>query len=256
MVEIDRYFYDTGLLSGTGQVENRLFFDNASAAQAGPEKKLSAAACDALDEQSVVSLAGYVFSYYFAWTPEQAAELLNEEILSRTGLLDAVRLRVQYPPEIRAGYGRYLSYFLSLVYPGKLPYDMTEAVISCYRDILQGGKVPAGLFDRSEEGRKRASLCLLFLLKNAGKETIPEMYDHLSGRGAQRFLRDGKLLCHCEENYRDPAEFLRQSLPENAVSEECFQKAEAVISGRKTRSILRKAQMAEKVTEQEAERPV
>lgn len=239
MIDIGAYYCDDVLFRGKGPVDPGLFLDNSVLFGHPKGEGVSAAKRNAADEAETVKAARYLFTYYLGWN-SPGGGTVTEELLRELGILEAVKRRISYPPEAVYGEYSYVDYFTSLVFPESPVYDRKKAVISCYRRVLSGKKIPDGFFGNDGDSAYRAKICLLYALDDGGFDTVGKKYGVLSSGSALPWLSGRKLRKYCEDHFVRPVDFLKSALAETDIlpgdSEEEYRKALMIIEARNRRT--------------------
>lgn len=164
------------------------------------------------DEKIALKVIRYAIEYYLGWTPEEAYEKFDMDIVNRMKLEAAV-LSIDYPEECFSGGD--CAYIISLLYP-EIQYDNDAAVIREYnRSFNTGGRLPSNFYT-DLYGKVRAVTVLRYIIaeKLFGVQPV-ELYDLFYGRMAKKFLAKYRLTEPCAAHFDGiPVKYLNETLPE------------------------------------------
>jgi len=150
-------------------------------------------------------------TYLKSWTPNELAVYLNEDVISRLKLKDAVK-HVIFPKEICSDDYFYLAH---VAYPNKIKFSKENMIIYTFEQFVKGNraKMPKNYF-LGEDGRERLHACLYYLLETeCSFANLKEMYYFFATKQACVFLDKYLLYDTCMEHYDNPVTLLDETLP-------------------------------------------
>lgn len=184
---------------------------------------------DSTGFSSLICLEVYkaAIELFLGWTPEEAAEKMDEETMKLMHL-DVLTPYLALPPEIKKGKQIFdYKYIIHLIYPDKVPYNYAPLILSTYQKVAKSSyghsvKYPANYFQGCI-GRRRAIVCMQWFYKHAIEDEIScetEAYRALISAKGIKMLRKYKLKLALETQFdSSPVQALHSALPQNENSE-------------------------------------
>lgn len=192
------------------------------------------------DEERVLKIVRYAFTYYLGWTPEQIRYNIDSEILVKLRLDGIIRQRIRFPVELDAMEN--LQYLVHRMYPDRYSYNQRQAILTYYDRVLSGQtkRFKKGFFTE-ENGTYRAGVCLQRMLQLIGQfQSIREVYDLFASTEGRKMLSKYKLSSAARDLYEFPIDFLHYSLPEHMSDQLYYNKLRFELINEKQKRALRK----------------
>ena len=156
----------------------------------------------------------YAFKNVLKWDYDVCKEKINNEVIEKQKLTNILKY-LDIPEEFNGRVDPV--YFTSLIYPEKVKFDRDKLTLDIYKSILENDNKPKDQkvsypkkFFLEEDGRKRACLCLNYILKKNTFKNLEEVYKLLSEPN-KKFINDNKLTLALP-NFETPVDFLQESL--------------------------------------------
>ena len=169
---------------------------------------------DEQNEKEAIILFKYAFEKILQWTPEDARNNLNKEIIEKLKL-KRVYKKIIFPRGL--SYRGDYWYVAKKCYPDKIHGCGKEDIWKMlYLNVLANpnGKYPKEYFCDAD-GKLKAKLFLMHQLENYVRfSNIEEMYKFFSSTAeANEFLKECKLLPAMKVHFDSPLEYMHESLP-------------------------------------------
>lgn len=162
------------------------------------------------NERVIGQFLRIIFKYYICWTPSAAFESFSRETLNHFKL-NQLLYYIEFPKEFSMDSDPY--YLVSLAYPS-LRLTQRERCLKIYTKILHGDlkKYPKGFFTGTD-GEENAKTCLRYAVsERLSFHSLFEMYEYFDKSGSA-FLKKNFLFQAFSQNWRHPAEYLYDALP-------------------------------------------
>lgn len=176
------------------------------------------------DEEIVLKLVRYAFTYYRNWEPEQFRCNLTAHELKRMKLDSIVKQRIKFPVELDPMDN--MQYLVHRLFPERYSYNEKQAIETYYDRVLdrEVKRFKKGFFTE-EKGAYRAGICFQRMLQMIGPfQNIHEVYDLFASTEGRKVLSNYKLSSAARDLYEFPIDFLHFSLPPADRDELYYQK--------------------------------
>lgn len=162
-----------------------------------------------------------IFEKYLKWSPKEAYNFLNKDVIKTMKLIPLVRF-IRFPPEFNPMEDCF--YIVAKAYPDVFKIDPVKQTEIIYDKILTGksSRYPKFFFE-GQDGIMRAIFCLKYAIKEHKTITTPdELYRFFAYEGAT-FLRKYKLWDAFILNFGTyPIDYLHACFTEDAKQEYAF----------------------------------
>lgn len=144
------------------------------------------------NEKLALEIFRYAIEEILKWTPKEAFNCLNAEIVTILKLKNIAKY-IEFPPEFNPSkdYG----YIAAIIYPDVIKISNKERVLMLYESILNGKtqRFPKRFLE-GRDGDMRVAYCLKYAIQNYGTFTgVEDLYKTFSGDEGLRFLKKVKL---------------------------------------------------------------
>lgn len=164
------------------------------------------------DEKIALKVIRYAIEYYLGWTPEEAYQNFDLNIVALMKL-DLAMQNINFPEECFSGGD--CAYVISLLYP-EFIYDSDASVIREYERSMNGTTHLPRNFYTDLYGKVRAKTVLRYILSEKLLGVQPaDLFDLFYRRKAKKFLAKYHLTEPCVEHFDGiPVKYLYEVLPE------------------------------------------
>lgn len=163
------------------------------------------------NKEIALSIIQYAIEDILQWTPEEAINRLNVNVINEMKLDDAIA-RLNLPDGVILDND--YSYVLSMIYPW-IQADINDLTIKFYKTVLDSdiSKSFTRRYFANIDGRKRSAICLHYLIERVSSffTSVNDMYEFFSGVGGDRFITNNKLKL-AKALYTSDVEYLHNSL--------------------------------------------
>lgn len=169
------------------------------------------------NEKNLIYLYKYLIEDVFKWTPNEAKDMLNWNIIKIFKLKELTQKYFPFLPGMVKS--EKCKYIVHKCYPDKVFYDAYISTIHTYENVLsKNEKWQKKYFSvvNSEEGYVRACICLNYILsKYYNSYSVSDLY-YLFSKTSEinKILSKYKLKKACDDLYYHPIDFLHCSLQE------------------------------------------
>ena len=178
------------------------------------------------NETSAIAVFKYAFEIFLHWTPIDAKNMLNWDIIKKMSL-DRVIGYLNVPAGVKMNED--FAYIVHVIYPEVVPYNENKFTSKVYESVLKGkdeygngiSKFPKKFFDNSE-GVQRACVCLRHMIEHYMLFTdgVHEMYEYFSTPDAVKAIDQYKLKLVLKDVFLGaPVRYLHLSLPDQDKDE-------------------------------------
>ena len=200
------------------EYENRLLGKNSALSKLLNERKYDEKVAD----KKARFILKFVFEHFFHWTPSEAAQYFDKEVIDKMQLNDVVN-KIIFPSEMDRDKDFY--FYSWSVYPQSESATFRERTMKAYKERLSGvrEKLPKEFFGDAK-GDLRAIICLnQILAEEKGYSDIKEYYEFMASSAGNSFLSKVKLKDVCRNIFGNPVNYLHQSLSKEQQNEFYYQ---------------------------------
>lgn len=172
------------------------------------------------NQNMALSVIKYAIETHLKWTPEQAKTGLTYEVI-KAMKLDTLMHHIDFPCELSPK--RDYFYVVHLIYPQRVPFNLTSQVLDVYKRVLDGKiRMPKAYCDGSV-GSFRACICMQYVLSYCMPfHSVKEMYEHFGSMDGIRTLKKYNLFKVYREQFTYPLAYLHASLPDSQKNDFLF----------------------------------
>lgn len=167
------------------------------------------------NQKNALTIIRYAIEKILCWTPMEAKEYLNYDILVKLKLCPLLQY-LSFPPELSKS--KDFFYIAHLVYPNIIKMDERNLCIASFEKMLKtpNSCFPKDYFDNTT-GLTRAAICLQYAINNyIVPASVKELYELFSKeKQILPILSNYKLSKPCQEFFDKPIDYLDFALPES-----------------------------------------
>ena len=179
------------------------------------KKKKSAETIARVKEEDALAVIRYAVRHILRWEPQDAAEHLTPNIISKLKLNDVIKY-VSYPPDvsrsedIKAG----CPWLISRAFPNDVKYDMQAQLLKVYEKVKKGEQqFPRYMFRGAGWDRKLAFLLNNYLSTNIPTGSVEDLYKLFAiPTEGNKILRKACLFYAYRDFYDSPLAYLHSAL--------------------------------------------
>lgn len=169
-------------------------------------------------EENVVVVCKYVIEDILKWSPYEARDGFNKEIVQLMKL-DKLIAKIKFPGELNPREDFF--YVVYLIYPDKIKFNERELVLKTYKSVLNGElyKFPKEYLD-GNRGIMRICICLQYMLSQYFTfNSIQELYRFFTTPEGSKALKKYRLYPVFVDKFELQVDYLHQSLPNRTKNE-------------------------------------
>ena len=100
------------------------------------KQKLMLSGTDQEKQAAALDIFRYVITDLLGWTPEEAKDCLNDEVVHKMHLDTLIKHYIHCPKDIQKDSD--YDYFVAMAFPHDVRYDERDGLITMYKRILRG----------------------------------------------------------------------------------------------------------------------
>lgn len=167
-------------------------------------------------ENDALAVVRYAVTGILGWTPQEAFESFNGEIIKKLQLELACK-HISFPRDLSPSSDYW--WIIYKAFPAQVSFDPYQRILNMYKKVLNGEikYFPKKVFDGAEGFDYLNSILHYYITENIPADSIEDLYDYFGDKPKMiKELKQAKLFYAYKNRFYAPLDWLHSSLGEDA----------------------------------------